>query len=379
MKKYECINCNREFACKRNLDNHNKKKNPCKTNKINNINEVNYDEIKTNNINKDEEIDQEIKENIKEEVKENLKENIKEVIREEELENKLYNDVKTNICKYCETSFTRSDALKRHIEKYCKIKIKQNDEKETIFKQLLLKEEQNKQLQEQIILLLEQQKKKDEQIIDLIKETKPNKYDNINKSKKITNTNNINSNNNTINNTVNIQITQFGKENFNEIDDKDFQKIIRNPRILGVKVPEEILKLLHFNPDYPQFQNFYVSDYNREKIMIHDGKSWILESPDKIKSVLEQIITFGKEKLEEYKDKKLSDDAMNRLKRIEDAINKCDDDFIADLKEMATETANNYDLLKLIKICEEFQKEALGKIKKTSYNEGKKLELTRKI
>jgi ElaB/YqjD/DUF883 family membrane-anchored ribosome-binding protein len=120
-------------------------------------------------------------------------------------------------------------------------------------------------------------------------------------------------------------------------------------------------------------QNFYVSDFNRDRIMVHDGNTWILETPDKIKSVLEQIISFSKEKLEEYKDKKLSDEVLNRLKRIEDAINKCDDDFIADLKEMAEETENNIKTLELIKNYEQFQKEVLDKLKKISYNEGKKI------
>jgi hypothetical protein len=296
-----------------------------------------------------------------------------------------------NQCKYCNIILSTTGNLNKHIKNNCKVKKEQKQEKEMIFKQLLIKEEENKHLQEQILLLLEQQKRKDdelykkneeilkknEEIFGLIKETKS--LNKINKSKKIvnTNSNNINtisnSNNKTINNTVNIQIAQFGKENFNEIDKKHFEKIIRNPRILGVKVPEEILKMLHFNPDYPQFQNFYVSDFNRDRIMVHDGNTWILETPDKIKSVLEQIITFSKEKLEEYKDKKLSEEVLNRLKRIEDAINKCDDDFIADLKEMAEETECNIKTLELIKNYEQFQKEVLDKLKKISYNEGKKI------
>jgi ElaB/YqjD/DUF883 family membrane-anchored ribosome-binding protein len=314
------------------------------------------------------------------------------------------NDIATEnntfICKFCEKAFGRNDNLTRHIKKSCKVRKAQIEEKEIIFRQLVekdkiinklveqnqeiikKKEEDNKKLIEQSQEIIKKKdddiKKLVEQIQILVKNNIKNKDNEgnkikLNKSKLISNSNNNINSNNTVNNTVNIQITQFGKEDFNEIDDKDFQKIIRNPRILGVKVPEEILKLLHFNPNYPKFQNFFVSDYNREKIMIHDGKSWILESPDKIKSVLEQIITFGKEKLEEYKEKKVSDEVKNRLKRIEDAIDKCNDDFIDDLKEMADSEVNNKKILDLIKFCEDFQKEVLDKIKKTSYNEGKKI------
>jgi hypothetical protein len=362
MTEFVCGNCNKNFTCKRNLNNHIEKKNDCKQFCV---------------------FTAEIRRK-----PQNCAEKNAKIIKKD------IQQLNNNKCNYCNKEFSRHDVLKRHIDIYCKVKKEQKEEKEIIFKQLLYQEkqnesikEQNKELQNRIIelinqnkLLLEQQQRKDseidkknEQIIDLIKEIKKPK---INKSKCNiinSNSNNNSNNNNTINNTVNIQIAQFGKENFNEIDKKHFEKIIRNPRILGVKVPEEILKMLHFNPDYPQFQNFYVSDFNRDRIMVHDGNTWILETPDKIKSVLEQIITFSKEKLEEYKDKKLSDEVLNRLKRIEEAINKYDDDFIADLKEMAEETESNIKTLELIKNYEQFQKEVLDKLKKISYNEGKKI------
>jgi hypothetical protein len=225
MNDFMCIKCNKQFTCNRNLKNHYNRKNNC---------------CENNNIN----------------TSQNL------TITHKTSQKKIENDDKKNICHYCNESFSRIDNLNRHINKFCKVKKEQEQEKEMIFKDLLLKEEQNNELKQHIImlmnqnkLLLEQQQKKDEQIIDLIKEIKKPK---INKSKcniinSNSNNNNNISNNNTINNTVNIQIAQFGKENFNEIDKKHFEKIIRNPRILGVKVPEEILKMLHFNPDYPQF------------------------------------------------------------------------------------------------------------------------------
>jgi hypothetical protein len=357
MTIFTCETCKHEFSRQRFLNDHLNRKNPCKPTDI----MFNKPIKPQNNIQQDDKQD---------ENDENDK----------------------NTCNFCGLVLSRSDSLRRHLGNFCKVRKEQILEKEQIFKRLLLKETKNEELQQQIFALLNQNKllieqyqkkddeliKKNEQIIDLINEVKKPK---VNKSKVVSNSNNntvnnVNSNN-TVNNTVNIQIAQFGKENFDEIDNKHFEKIIRNPRILGVKVPEEILKIMHFNPDYPQFQNFFVSDFNRDRIMVHDGEAWILETPDKIKSVLEQIITFSKDKLEQYKDKKLSDEVMNRLTRIEDAINKCDDDFIADLKEMAEE--GNVKILEKIKHCEKFQKDALGKIKKTSYNEGKKMELLRKF
>jgi hypothetical protein len=58
------------------------------------------------------------------------------------------NENNGNICVYCNTIFTRSDALKRHLDNRCKVKkIKEDEEKndkENIFKLLLAKEEENK-------------------------------------------------------------------------------------------------------------------------------------------------------------------------------------------------------------------------------------------
>jgi hypothetical protein len=344
MNQFICELCNNDFLTKQHLDRHKNRKFKCNDDK--------------NNINND-------------------------------LQNKKYP------CELCNKSFCRYDTLNRHMKNGCRVKKKQEKEekvkeeqfkrerdemmkeREMIFRLLIEKDNKIEKLIEQHNEIIKKKDdeiiKKNDQIIDLIKEIKkPSRIKNSNN--KICNNANNNTTTNSNNvNTVNIQITQFGKEDFTQIDDKHFQKIVKNPRILGLKVPEEILKLIHFNPDYPQFNNFYVSDYNREKIMIHDGETWNLESPEKIKSVLEQIISFGRDKLEEYKEKNLSEDAIKRLKRIEDAMDRCDDDFIADLQELANEQENNKQTLDLIKDYLDFQKKVLENIKKTSYNEGKKM------
>lgn len=376
MLKFICNYCNKSFNRKSHLNYHLNRKKSCI-----NDNDKNYDE---NESEKNEIIinnDQDNESNI-----ENTENEL-----EIELEDKKYR------CKYCYKSFTRQDNLNRHIEITCIVKKKVIEEREQIFRQLIVKEVHENELQQQIKdlidhnkLLLQQYNKKDEElskknneIYKLIEEN-TKKNDEIyklclNKNSKskniINNLNNTNSNNIVNNNcgNINIQIVQFGKEDFKQIDDKYFQNIIKNPRIVGLKVPEEILKLIHYNPDYPQFHNFFISDFNRDKIMVHDGETWILETPDKIKNVLEQIILYSKDKIEQYNDKKNNNDVLHRLKRIQDAINKCDDDFIDELKEMCDETENNKHIINKIKDCEEFQKITLQKIKKTAYNQGKKI------
>jgi uncharacterized C2H2 Zn-finger protein len=384
MTEYCCNDCGKNFKRKDNLKQHQNKKVLC---------------IQINNTGA------------------NCSDNV--VICSNNIDEKIEIDYKnTNLsCLYCNRIFTRSSNLKRHIEGRCNIKKiheekqqkmeqerieyekleKERQEQERIERDRLEREkleqqrlemEKDKQEKEQIFRLLIEKDKQIDKLVEHNHEIIKKKDETImslmgqiqllasGKSNKITNNgninNNCNNNNNNNNNTVNIQIAQFGKEDFKKIDNKHFEKIIKNPRILGLKVPEEVLKLLHFNSDYPQFSNFYVSDYNREKVMVHDGESWNLETLDAIKSVLEQIISFSREKLEEYKEKNLSDDAVKRLVRIEEAINKCDDDFIADLREMAEEE-NNLQILDKIRICEKFQKDTIKKIKNISYNEGKKI------
>lgn len=58
----------------------------------------------------------------------------------------------------------------------------------------------------------------------------------------------------------------FGKEDLDKIDIKYFiDNVVKNNKAIGVKIPEEILKLIHFNPDYPEHNNIYISQTSIEK------------------------------------------------------------------------------------------------------------------
>ena len=76
-----------------------------------------------------------------------------------------------------------------------------------------------------------------------------------NKSK-ISNINIENSNNNNSNNII--QIIQFGKEDLSVIDNKHFLNMIKNPTITGTKIPEELVKIIHYNNDHPEMHNIYI-------------------------------------------------------------------------------------------------------------------------
>jgi hypothetical protein len=209
------------------------------------------------------------------------------------LNKKVIEDTKKGyICNFCDVSFTRSTTLKRHLIERCKARKEEIQEKEAIFQELLKQNEllknQNEKLNNQ---LLEQNKL----IIELL--VKKNIKE---KSKNIQNNKNIkNQNNGTINNII----IQHGKEDLTKIENKVFFDAFL--KYTGAKIPEKIIEGIHFNSDYPEFKNIYISDINREKVMIYNGIDWILTPSNNITSnLLEKSIDFSENRYDAL-DKKI--------------------------------------------------------------------------
>ncbi len=187
-------------------------------------------------------------------------------------------------CNFCDKTFSRIDNFKRHLIERCKVRKEEIQEKEAIFKELLqrveLLEKENQQLNNKIVLL-ENEKKN---------------------SKNIQNNKNIkNLNNGIINNTI---IIQHGKEDLSKIEDKVFYDAFL--KCTGAKIPEKIIEGIHFNEKYPEFKNIYISDINREKIMVYNGKDWLLTPSNNITSnLLEKSINFSENKYDEINDKEI--------------------------------------------------------------------------
>jgi hypothetical protein len=53
-----------------------------------------------------------------------------------------------------------------------------------------------------------------------------------------------------------------------------------------------MLKIIHFNPQYPQLSNIYISDINREKCMVYEDGEWKLSSVDNIPQIMDKICLF---------------------------------------------------------------------------------------
>ena len=264
-------------------------------------------------------------------------------------------------CAFCSKTYSSNGNLTKHLKTNCKVKIEKDNEKENIFRLLL---EKDKQKESEINELKEQNKLLLKKIDSLISLSKKSKYHKI--------TTNINSNNtiNTTNtsNTSNIVLFNFGKEDLNIIDKQIYFDRVVKKAISGVKIPEEILKIIHFNHQYPQLSNIYISDINRDKCMIFEDGNWKLSSVDKIPQVLEKVVNYsnGVEnelRLQYTNNKKVND----RLDIVNKYIKMNDIEYIDELKE---EPEDNKDL---IKRCENFQKLTYDTIRTTLYNEGKNL------
>ena len=196
-----------------------------------------------------------------------------------------------NKCSYCYKIYSRSDVLKNHLL-ICKVKKQEIEEKESILNRLL---EQNTLL----VSTIDQQK---EQINQLIKTN-----ENLINQMKIKNTQNNKNikhqNNGTINN---INIVAFGKEDLSKIDNKEFFEALTQ---MGYKIPAKMFEKIHINDKYPEYKNIYISDINRGKAMVHDGKKWKLDKYNNISDkLLDKILNFMEERYEEIKeDKNITD------------------------------------------------------------------------
>ena len=296
-------------------------------------------------------------------------------------------------CSYCNKTYSSKYTLERHINESCKVKKANDAEKENIFKLLLEKDKENKdkisQLEEQNKLLMD----KIDKLINIKetpKSTKSLKSSKItNNNQQITNTNNTNNTNNnqkitsnTLNNNQNITnntqnnnivMVNFGKEDLSIIDEKQFiDRVIKKPAISGVKIPDEVLKIIHFNPQYPQLSNIYISDINREKFMVYEDGEWKLSNVDNIPQIMDKVCIFSTEQINLLKTKYPNNKPLHdRLDVIEKYNNMIDGDYVDELRDEGRQVE--------IARCEEFQAHAYNTLKKTLYNEGKKLKKTMKL
>jgi hypothetical protein len=211
---------------------------------------------------------------------------------------------KVFICLHCGIQFTRKFNLLRHEKTNCtKLKIKRHEEKVKIFEQLKLLEFEKNILQEENIKLKEENKK--------LKNS-------------TTNTINVTGN---INNTNNIMIVQFGKEDVSKIKQKEIIKALNR----GFMAPVGLTETIHFNPKYPEYHNVYIPSMKEKYAMIYDGSEWkLVNKSDLVDQIYDEKRDFISENFDEFYDS-LTSSKRNALKEWFDMEEN--DDKIKQIKE----------------------------------------------
>ena len=110
------------------------------------------------------------------------------------------------------------------------------------------------------------------------------------------NTANKNISTNLIINNPNINLVDFGKEDLVNLSHQIFIDALKSQ---GYGLYNKAIEGIHFNKDYPENQNIYISDINREKVMVYKDEKWLLDNWTSIfNDLLAKVIQFGYDKEE---------------------------------------------------------------------------------
>lgn len=178
-------------------------------------------------------------------------------------------------CKYCDAQFNRKDNLIRHLKTCSEGPNKDIFDKLKLNIMDIISSYSNSDDMKNEIDNLDYEK--------LVLENAQNQNSNNNTNQIHSNntnsnntTNNLNNSNNTQNNTQNntsnihINLVSLGNENLSETLSKEEQIAILKKRCKSL---EELIKYVHFNDKYPQFQNIYIKNIKGNDVMIYDDET----------------------------------------------------------------------------------------------------------
>ena len=275
---YKCYQCNKTFSRSDNLDRHTAKF--CKGKKEDKICEENSTSVFTGIPEHNDDSNFSCQQLIYEHLSEGA--NRVPTIQPQNSQ-KTTKSVKLYKCNYCGKYYSRNDSLNRHLDSFCKIKQKSDEQKEEIYNCLLGK---MKQLESQNQEILQQNKEQNMKIADLERQLTVTKNKTINNNNNnnntltnntmLTNNNQNILNNNIINNTnkLEVKILAYGKEDICHISDDDYKLILNR----GFKSVEELVKQIHFNKNRPENHNIHISNMRDNYVMVFDGNKWLLRN-----------------------------------------------------------------------------------------------------
>lgn len=175
------------------------------------------------------------------------------------------------VCPNCSETFTRMDNLKRHFRQICNKSKPEIETSESLLDEYKKLKKENEELRVQT-----------QKAAIIIHNTK-NIGTNFENS-------NIQQNNYQQNN---IQLNAFGKENLAPVNNETLLGIIRNPEI-GIP---KLIKLLHFNPEYPENHNIISKGKRGDMITVFDGSKWHSKSK---KDTIQNLIASKKDLADDY-------------------------------------------------------------------------------
>ena len=257
MVVYTCNECSKQFKQKGHYNTHLNKKFPCKE-KIEIIEE---NGPKCDSVDEIEEIHQEPP------VPTNFNENLIE-------------NPPILTCLDCSKTFTRSDALKRHVDSRCKVKKEKAKNDSILLQKIKELEEENKVIKQKI---------------NILETTKTNKK--TKNPTQIINNNNINNINITNNNIVN-NVANFGTIDNNKVGNDFFYYSLTN--FSGLKPLIKFVEFVHKNKKMKEYNNVRITDLGRNLGQIVENKVWVVEDANEITNkVIDETYNYYEVKFDE--------------------------------------------------------------------------------
>ena len=227
-------------------------------------------------------------------------------------------------CEFCNKKFGRLDNLKRHIEKICKEKQKENtlkDEEIALIKQIITQKDEDMALMKKQIEILMRN------------------MGNIN----------IETQNNTTNITTNIQINGWGEEDRLHLTDKFYRFCYDRP---FTSIPR-VIEAVFFNPNCPKNWNVMIKDDKSSKAFVYDREKdiWLKKEKD---GVVESLMHTGYSMLDENFDKqkqdnKLTNKLIEKFTKFQDFYAKGDKEYEKRLAIDIKELLINYKAYHIVK------------------------------
>ena len=246
MVLYKCPRCHFENKIKTKMRNHFLRKKPCKPI----FSDISVQECLDNILKKHPENPEKFTENSL-----NIPKNIPkpEKIRENIPKLKKYPKIaiKNYVCTFCEKTFTRKDNLRVHIQNYCKTI---SDETTSIHNEDIIANLKNQLIMERV------NRERDKEIINDLRKQIGTLID------KVGDTYN--------NNTYNIVINPFGKENTSYITKNYITKIIDEGPYDSIP---KLLEYIHFNPKHKENHNIKITNKKQPYAQVFDGNKWLLK------------------------------------------------------------------------------------------------------